>query len=170
MGKDERVPYVVNRDGWPPGPWDKEPDRWEGKRAGLLILAVRNDMGSWCGYVGMPPEHPWSGYDRNTIHGLSEDLHAHGGLTFSGWSTDRIWHSAEEEKIWWIGFDCGHAWDLSPFMARMLAGMSSGFGYGDGGYGDRWTYKTIDYVKEGVRALAEQVAFARGIARKRTSN
>lgn len=58
----ERYP----RSKWPPGPWDQEPfDKvsWVDEETNLDCLAVRGPMGSWCGYVGVPPGHPFYGKD-----------------------------------------------------------------------------------------------------------
>src|SRR5947207_1159298 len=45
---------------WGPGEWQDEPDRLEWRHtSGLPCLIVRNHMGSLCGYVGVPPAHPF---------------------------------------------------------------------------------------------------------------
>lgn len=50
------------KEAWGPGPWQEEPDRAEWTtRAGYKAYAVRGPMGSWCGYVIIPPDHPWFG-------------------------------------------------------------------------------------------------------------
>src|ERR1019366_1909225 len=61
------------RDGWtqkaaehvkryPPGPWHDEPHRKDFKHAGLACLLSRSPgSGGWCGYVGVPPDHPLHG-------------------------------------------------------------------------------------------------------------
>jgi len=42
-------------------PWDKEPDELNGSYSGLLLHMRRGTFGAWCGYVGIPKEHPWFG-------------------------------------------------------------------------------------------------------------
>lgn len=118
----------IDRTGWGSGPWDREPDRveWRDEATGLPCLMLRQaNGGNWCAYVGVPPGHPWHGahygdYDRL---GSAEDA-AHGGLTFAGPCMDddrpareRVCHvpaEGEPEDVWWLGFDCRHAWDRAP--------------------------------------------------------
>ena len=50
---------------WGPGPWQTEPDEasWTDERTGLACHALRHDFtGTWCGYVGVPPGHPFFGW------------------------------------------------------------------------------------------------------------
>src|SRR5574339_539175 len=71
-------PHKVNRDGWPPGLWDNEPMDAQLWVHGYTCLTMRATLGSWCGYVGVPEDHPW--YDK----GYDEiEAYVHGGLTFS---------------------------------------------------------------------------------------
>ena len=53
----------VDKTGWGDGPWTDEPDKmqWIDEATGLDCLIVRGPMGALCGYVGVPPEHPWHG-------------------------------------------------------------------------------------------------------------
>src|SRR5258707_18375 len=51
-------------DAWPTGPWDAEPFNkvvWVDPATGLDCMLIRGGMGAWCGYVGVPKEHPWHG-------------------------------------------------------------------------------------------------------------
>ena len=41
-----------------------------------------DEMGHLCGYLGLPPCHPWSGLDYDDI-----DASVHGGLTWAGYET-----------------------------------------------------------------------------------
>src|SRR5215831_16238351 len=68
---------------WGPGPWDQEPDKcqWIDEATGLDCMALRNRMGAWCGYVGIPPEHPLHGLDYDDVG--TWDFEVHGGLTFA---------------------------------------------------------------------------------------
>jgi hypothetical protein len=136
---------------WPPGPWDNEPDKvqWPDPSTGMPCLAVRNPRhGHWCGYTGVEAGHPVYGTDCYDC-----DLSVHGGVTF----TDQCQPDAEEtgichipgegesDNIWWVGFDCGHAWDLSPSDVRH---------YGEDAGG---TYRTLGYVREQCQDLAQQL-------------
>lgn len=56
----------IDRTGWPAGPWDYEPDRdtWTDEATGLPCVAQRaGTLGHWCGYVGLPDDHPLHGCD-----------------------------------------------------------------------------------------------------------
>jgi hypothetical protein len=125
---------------WGIGPWDNEPDRVEWRTAaGYPALARRNShFGFWCGYVAVPPGHPWHG---------QEDIPAevHGGITYTHQCAGDICHvpgPGEPDDVWWVGFDCGHASDLHP--AGPLTFLS------------REVYRDLEYVKAQAEALAAQ--------------
>ena len=159
----ETKAYVgsVDRKGWPAGPWDNEPDKmqWPDPVTGLPCLAVRGARGNWCGYVGVPPGHPQHGKNYSDV-----DADVHGGLTFADACADvgredryvcHVPGPDEPEHVWWLGFDCAHAWDYSPDDAKRAAS------------GDRlWklsfdqSYKTLDYVRQQCASLAKQLAAA----------
>ncbi len=147
---------TVDKSAWPRGPWDKEPDKvqWFDKASGLPCLAVRHrEWGHWCGYVGVAEGHPL--FELGDV-----SLEAHGGITFAAMcapgepEATGICHIAgpgEPEHVWWLGFDCAHAFDLKPNFpvfewqpARLLA--------------MRDVYRTLRYVRRECRELAEQLA------------
>ena len=146
--------------GWPAGPWDGEPDKmqWPDVLTGLPCLAVRHPRyGHWCGYVGLPPGHPMYGNDCNDIN-----FEIHGGLTFSGAcspggdETKGICHMPEPgdpDDVWWLGFDCSHAWDFSPQDVKDKAERGYAFAMMD----DQ-QYRTLAYVRQQCALLASQVA------------
>lgn len=138
----------IDRSGWPPGPWDGEPDRWEARHAGFPVLAVRNELGNWCGYVGVPPGHPWRGGNNDDL----DNVRVHGGITYASPCQGAICHvpaPGEPDDVLWIGFDCAHAYDLVPGMLQFQRG---------GHAGD--VYRSLAYVQEQTRALADQAAAA----------
>lgn len=104
---------------WAAGPWDNEPDKkqWRDAATGLPCLIVRNHYGNLCGYVGVFESHLFYGKDYD-----APDVDVHGGLTFadkcheSANECDGICHKAPEgeDNVWWLGFDCAHAWDFGP--------------------------------------------------------
>lgn len=113
--------YVVDRTGWPKGPWDEELDRYEWRTAaGYPGLVVRSErLGALCGYVGLPPGHPLHGKNHNDI-----EVDCHGGLTYSGECSGAICHvpqPGEPEDVWWLGFDHGHAGDYTPALEATFA-------------------------------------------------
>lgn len=141
---------------WGSGPWDDEPDKiqWPDKATGLPCLAVRNEiMGNWCGYVGVDDTHPLHGKDCSDV-----GVQVHGGVTFArGCAAGEseatgICHVPDEgepDHVWWIGFDCAHAWDLVPHMARQYKKM---------GFLPDGTYKTLEFVQRECAQLAAQLA------------
>lgn len=125
--------YKIDKTDWPRGPWDDEPDRVEWRSKGtprLPCLIVRGGIpGSLCGYIGVPPGHPWHGKEYDAIE---PDPDCHGGLTYSGKCAGAICHvpvQGESDDVWWLGFDCAHANDYRPATAGRAAKL--GFSYDD---------------------------------------
>lgn len=143
----------IDKSAWGPGPWQDEPDRWEGDAEGFPALAIRNARsGNWCGYVAVPPGHPWHG--KNSGYGggdVSADVH--GGLTYSGACHGKICHvpkPGEPDDVWWLGFDCHHAWDIAPGDDPKWLALGS----------HDSTYRTLDYVQGECRKLARAASEA----------
>lgn len=60
------------------GPWSGEPDKfaWTDEATGYPCVVVRERTGEYGAHVGVPPEHPLSGYAAQAIPGeISSDLH-----------------------------------------------------------------------------------------------
>lgn len=139
---------------WPAGPWDQEPDKvqWPDPDTGLPCLAVRGPVGAWCGYVGVPPGHPYHGVD---YHQVPADVH--GGLTFSDKCAAEgddpahgICHipgPGEPHDVWWLGFDCAHWHDIAPAVIERMPFRH-----------EQQTYRTLGYVKAECTSLARQLA------------
>lgn len=115
---------------------------------GLPCVMMRmEDVGHWCGYVGVPKDSRLHGKNyytfsesENGISGLEKainDIEVHGGLTFSG---ERIANDA----TWYFGFDCAHACDLCPFNKFTIGGLKG-------------TYRDKEYVIEECKKLAKQL-------------
>lgn len=118
----EPAAHRVDRTGWRDGPWSSEPDRVEWRAHGLACLIVRNDSGALCGYVGVPPGHPWHG--RDYCDDELDGVEVHGGLTYASPCSGPICHVAragEPADVWWLGFDCIHAGDYAPGLHRWKA-------------------------------------------------
>lgn len=155
------------------GPWSGEPDKaaWVDPETGLGCLAHRNAMGAWCGYVGVPPGHPWHGVGRFT--GPLRQAIAHGGVNFAGPgrndSAEGEYGLGVGEDLWWVGFDCGHAWDLVPGLLAVLH-QADPVSYPLGGRPspglrsifDHQIYRTFGYVVDEVHRLAAQAHRAAG--------
>lgn len=173
----QRTYTTIDKTDWPRGPWDDEPDKvqWADDPTGLDCLIVRNGNGALCGYVGVPPGHPWHkvGYSGHIDdvpctddycyaegHTPEATVEVHGGLTYSDSGEGRpeaegICHVPEPgrpEDVWWFGFDCDHAFDLAPgHVARSRA-------LGIPPIVDDATYRDLAYVKAECASLARQLA------------
>lgn len=99
----------------------------------------RNTMGSWCGYVGVPPGHPVHGLEYNAIEEKYR-LRVHGGLTFA-----ELVHNWGKDRMYFLGFDCGHAFDVS--FVNIVMPLH---------YPDT-TYKDKNYVVAETNNLARQL-------------
>jgi len=159
MNEQTWIDARVNRADWGPGEWDGEPDKvqWTDEATGLVCLAKRNPRsGNWCGYVGVAPGHAWHGkyYDD-----LNVDVH--GGLTFADACQDgppeqTICHVPEPGQpahLWWLGFDCHHAYDLAPGTRAFWRSRGETMFESD----DE-SYRPLTYVKRECKSLAKQVA------------
>jgi hypothetical protein len=157
-----RMPKT-QRERWPSGPWDNEPDKveWIDDATGLPCLVLRHhESGHLCGYVAVPPGHPLHGQDNPRMFDddgnenelpkpSTYDLSVHGGITYADTCEGDVCHKpapGEPDDVWWFGFDMAHAYDLTPM--RLMSGLRFG--------GDE--YRTIAYVKEECAKLAAQLA------------
>jgi hypothetical protein len=125
------------------GPWQGEPDMVEWVDETLLpCLIIRSTFGNFCGYVGITKDHPLF---RVGYCDIEQNLDVHGGLTYSDhWDLDA--EKPTQYRIWWLGFDCAHAWDLSP--ASELRKMF---------FGEIPVYRNLYYVKKECQNLAAQL-------------
>jgi hypothetical protein len=168
---------VYDKSSWDRGPWDDEPDKvqWVDEATGLDCLIVRGPMGCWCGYVGVAPGHRFHGLHYNEIERYDEDYYpdVHGGLTFAGGCDE---HAPEEAgichipfdgrptNVWWLGFDCGHAFDVSPGLDARMRDIRAEIEAEnpnlkrptDGPFAE--VYRDLSYVREQVTGLAAQIA------------
>lgn len=116
----EDTTFVADRSGWGRGPWDQEPeDRIDFEHAGYACFIKRGTLGVWCGYVGIPKDHPAYGqsWDDEIVGGLE----VHGGVTYGNRCQGKICHVPKPgmpEDVWWIGFDCGHGYDIVPYQTH----------------------------------------------------
>jgi len=161
---DERTWTTVDKTGWKPGPWKTEVDKlqWPDPATGLPCLIRRAGLGHLCGYVGVPPGHPFYGVAWEDLPELSPDVN-YAAACQEGPEGETICHvpgPGEPDHLWWLGFDCGHAWDIQPNRPRLTLD-----GYDDvnerlnehiiAGGG---AYRTVEVVRAIVTILAAQVA------------
>lgn len=119
-----------------------EPDAWEDWIEDYLCMARRNHSKAWCGYVRVPVSHPMV---------PNENLDCHGGIT---WNASHVpWKDPDDlvPIFHWYGFDCNHYLDLTPeAVFRQAVSQDDSLGY-DG------QYRTLDYVKQNIKSLAQQL-------------
>lgn len=155
-----RTYWTRGKSEWERGPWDNEPDKvqWIDEATGLPCLSVRNRIGTWCGYVGVPEGHKWYGKEYD-----EPDVEVHGGLTYSaacfeGPEGETICHVPEpgqSDKVWWLGFDCAHLGDATDFaLPKEIRDR-----YADLKHAGKSTevYRDLHYVKGEVANLAKQI-------------
>ncbi len=132
-----------------PGPWHQEPDHVDFESDGFACILHRN--GSWCGYVAVPPGHPWHGKGYDEVRVANDEWpDVHGGLTYSEKCHGAVCHVAkpgESDDVWWLGFDCNHSGDVS--LSDITA---PGLRYG--------TYRDVEYVRAETMKLAAQARAA----------
>ena len=159
---------TIDKSDWGDGPWQVEPDKvvWVDEATDLDCMIHRGSSGALCGYVGVPNGHPWYGQHYDNLNTLGGGLDVHGGLTFSekcdptATEEHGICHVPEPGRprdVWWHGFDCAHAMDVSPALDARL-----GRTFLEGPPLWRSTYKNYEYVKKEVELLAHQAAEAAG--------
>lgn len=143
----KEIEWKADRSRWMPGPWDQEPDRLEWRDRGFACIIVRQrSRGHLCGYLGVPPGHPWHGKNDGNI-----DADVHGGLTYASECNGAVCHvpqAGESDDVWWLGFDCAHGGDSAPITR-------------DPYYHESGAYRNVAYVKaECARLVTQAIAAA----------
>jgi len=115
----------------------------KGMWLGYEYEVTSNGRGYRCGYVRIPPGHPWHGKGYDDIEPYPE---VHGGLTFARPDVDC--GKGGDDNDWWLGFDCAHYMDApDPSLPGYRPDMPA--------YG---SIKTTSYVAGQCRSLAKQAA------------
>lgn len=91
-----------------------------------------------CGYVGVPITHPMYAMNYNDV-----SVDCHGGLMYSGDSTDSYPVESLDSSLWWFGFDCAHLGD-APIT-------SEGYEMSEG------TVRTLDFCVKECESIASQL-------------
>lgn len=142
----------------PPGPWHAEPDHVDFEHEGLSCILHRGPSGAWCGYVAVPPSHPWHGKGYDDVRSADGDwVSVHGGLTYADKCQGSICHVAkpgEPDDVWWLGFDCAHHLDLGFWDLADMGGRPSRVDHPELGWVS--SYRSVDYVRRETLKLAEQ--------------
>ncbi len=135
---------------WIEGPWSGEPDRVAFELGGFRCVLDRDSSGAWCGYIGIPPGHPWHGLYYGDVKAS-----AHQGLTYGRQDVPARLTSGAPADLHWFGFDCAHtgSGDLTPAWATWH--QRHGFPLLP-----NLVYKTIDYARSQLERLAQQAVYA----------
>lgn len=172
----DRFPYppppidLIVRAYWGDGRWQREQDQlaWQESRTQLHCAMLRDPfLGSWCGYVGVSPDHPLHG--KPITHRLvpSKEILEESrqlGRDLGGLELLSFWFSDDQETIplalllpahgsltyagpdeqdwWWFGFDCCHGGDWYPIQKTLPIVRAKG------------AYRDQDYVQGIVTRLA----------------
>jgi hypothetical protein len=151
---------------WGPGPWQNEVDFQAWDYMGFSCIAVRHEhFGHFCGYLAVPPDHPWHGQSDEDLMGEEEGaecVDVHGGITYSALGQVYLArHKGIGSEDWCIGFDCGHSGDLMPGMEASLGRLreltdqatltSPSLPF----WGES-VYRTLSYVRYQVNRMAHQ--------------
>lgn len=137
----------IDKSKWGSGPWQDEPDRVEFEHLGFPCLIVRVPHGALCGYVAVPPGHPWH---RRCYQTLDSEVDVHGGLTYSSECAGDVCHQSkpgEPDDVWWLGFDHAHWGDFVPGIKSSRS---------------QARYRTIDYVRDQCERLTLQAKRVEG--------
>lgn len=140
----------------------ESPDRVldKGEILGHEYVITHNRMGFLCGYLKVEPGHPWHGVHHREL----ENVDVHGSLTFS--EPDVDCDAEGPDSGYWVGFDCGHGFDLPdltlPIMDEMRESQkrlvkvyeNSAFS----GMARKWD---VPRVREQIEGIAEQAVLAR---------
>ncbi|MFM5887943.1 MAG: hypothetical protein ACKOQS_06580 [Dolichospermum sp.] len=140
----------IDKSAWVDGEWQQETDRIEWVYLGFPCLIVRQDGGWLCGYVGIPPTHPYYGKDMEDKE--LKEIYTDKKINFSEVSQQiddprAVNHQLlpTDKNYWWIGFDCCHYDDVFPRIIQFYNFRSD------------TSYKNVEYVKTQVEFLARQL-------------
>lgn len=132
-------------------PWETESDevKWVHERSGYKCMVRRHpEFLHLCGYVGVPYGHIWYAETYSDDRNGPPQPQVHGGLTFTGRMAE-----TKGRAVWWLGFDCAHAGDLSPGVVMQL------LKHGDNPHTPRLfeEYRTIEFATAECNKLADQL-------------
>lgn len=89
--------------------WEREPNYIEFTFHGFDCRLIRQGvMGYWMGYLIVDKEHAWFNLDQAEL----EWVEVHGKVSYTGANP---FNALPDEDQFWIGFYCGHEFDLIPW-------------------------------------------------------
>ena len=126
---------------------------------GYKCACVFTKGGYRCGYVAIDKNHPYYGLDCGD-EGPNE-IDCHWGLTYGGTG---VHFCADEEGVWWFGFDCGHYTDLTDCNTAREYGLINDKEYSVAivfenilAADEDITLKDKEFVKENCKLIVEQL-------------
>lgn len=84
---------------------------------GFRCVVIGTALGHRCGYVGLPRGHKYYGEDYDDI-----PVECHGGLTYG--RDNPNYPVANNEGLYWIGFDCAHCDDSKDYELLKVLGAT----------------------------------------------
>jgi hypothetical protein len=127
-----------------------EPILDQGEHHGYRWMVLSNTYGCRCGYVLIPVGHPWHGREKDDINAA-----VHGGVT---WSSELAGFEG-----YWVGFDCGHAWDSpDPALPADLGFEPFRKIFAEGAEMIGGAVRTAAYVRTRCEYLCERAAVVGG--------
>jgi hypothetical protein len=178
---------TIDKTSWGAGPWSSEPDKaqWT-DLTGLPCLAVRTPgPGHWCGYVGVPADHPMYGLDWQDDGSPVTFLVVHsGGVNYSAPCAEdehssepmeqRVCHIPEPgqpDDVWWFGFHCAYGEDFAPGQLPTMRSMGMDNPLLEDFFAESAArqYRDLGYVRTQCAYLAAQLAFIGGLSPGRIS-
>lgn len=141
-----------NKNKFPPGRWQSEPDYCKWFQHGLICVALRDmSLGIWKGFVGLDKSHPCFAKSVDELIQAPNMLDAffdiYGGISSAGYLPDR--YEEDAKKFWWLGCETSHGGDLYPLlkadpaMDNLLSGQ---------------TYKDLLFIRKETNKLARYVS------------
>jgi hypothetical protein len=122
---------------------------------GLRCVIVVQGGGYRCGYVGVPKEHPL--HNKHYRGEVESTLNVHGGITYSNGNGYPV-----DGDEWWFGFDCAHAGDARDY--NLMSDEHKEFYSSTFKTLDRGIVRSLDYVVEECRDLANQLVEAKHVS------
>jgi hypothetical protein len=153
---------ILPKSEWGEGPWQQEPDQeqWPDEATGLPCLVRRNEwFGYLCGYVGVPKGHPWYRvYFPEVDADVDYSDFCHKGP--EGHVICHVPEPGESDRVWWLGFNCGHITDVQPALDALLGLLGANNPHLAIRSFMHQSYKPVGFVKAECARLAAQIAAA----------
>lgn len=127
------------------GEWIEEIDEMDFSYKNYVCAIKRNTSGNLCGYVALCKEHPYFSKNYDEM-----EIECHGNLTYGEKTHSKIFIQ------YWVGFDCGHVFDLIPVIksTKEIFSMRNGFPPSELFNG---TYKNMNFCIEQCKSIVNQL-------------